>query len=92
LPTAQGNYKYVVVVLEYFRKWIEVKPLVNITSAYIKKFFWQNIICHFIVLKKITVDNTKKFDIDLFKEFCYQIGTNVAFTLVYHPQYNGEVE
>ena len=43
LPTAQGNYKYAVVAVEYFTKWIEAKPLVNITSEAVRKFFWQNI-------------------------------------------------
>jgi hypothetical protein len=28
LTTAQGNYKYTVVAVEYFTKWIEVKPMV----------------------------------------------------------------
>jgi hypothetical protein len=28
----------------------------------------------------------------LFKEFCYQIGTKVAFASVYHPQSNFVVE
>jgi hypothetical protein len=40
LPTAQGNYKYAMLAVEYFTKWIEVKPLVNITSATLKKFLW----------------------------------------------------
>jgi hypothetical protein len=39
LPTAEGNYKYTVVAVEYFTKWIEVKPLLNIVSASLKKFF-----------------------------------------------------
>jgi hypothetical protein len=36
--TTQGNYKYAVVV-EYFTKWIEAKPLVNIAAAGLKRFF-----------------------------------------------------
>jgi hypothetical protein len=36
LITAQGNYKYIVVAVEYFTKWIEVKPLVNIATAGLK--------------------------------------------------------
>jgi hypothetical protein len=39
LPMAQGNYKYTIVVVEYFTKWIEAKPLVRITSEAVKKFF-----------------------------------------------------
>jgi hypothetical protein len=59
LPTTQGNYKYAVVTTEYFTKWLEVKPLVNIASASLKKFFWQNIIYRFGVPREITVDNAK---------------------------------
>ena len=62
LPTAQGNYKFAVVAVEYFTKWVEAKLLVNITSEAIRKFFWQNIICRFGVPKELTVDNGKQFD------------------------------
>jgi hypothetical protein len=39
LATAQGNYKYAVVEVEYFTKWIEMKPLVNIAATGLKRFF-----------------------------------------------------
>jgi hypothetical protein len=39
LTTVQGNYKYAVVAVEYFTKWIEAKPLVNIAVARLKRFF-----------------------------------------------------
>jgi hypothetical protein len=39
LPPTQGNLKYVVVVVEYFSKWIKAKPLATITSATVQKFF-----------------------------------------------------
>jgi hypothetical protein len=69
LTTAQGNYKYVVVAVEYFTKWIEVKPLVNIAATGLGRFFWQNIICCFGVPRKITVDNAKQFDYHILKDF-----------------------
>jgi hypothetical protein len=47
LPTAQGNFKFAVVEVEYFTKWIEARPLATITSVTIRKFFWQQIICRF---------------------------------------------
>jgi hypothetical protein len=39
LPPAHGNLRYVVVVVEYFSKWIEAKPLATITSATVQKKF-----------------------------------------------------
>jgi hypothetical protein len=92
LTTAQGNYKYAVVAVEYFTKWIEAKPLVNIATSGLKSFFWQNIICCFGVAREITVDNAKQFDCHIFKDFCHQMGVEAAFASVYHPQSNGAVK
>jgi hypothetical protein len=69
-----------------------VKPLVNIVAAGLRIFFWQNIICLFGVPRKITVDNTKQFNCLIFKNFCYQMGVEAAFTALYHPQCNGAVQ
>jgi transposase InsO family protein len=84
--------KYVVVVVEYFSKWIEAKPLTTITSTTVQKFFWQNIVCRFGVPKAITVDNGTQFDTKTFKEFCDHIGTKIHFASVRHPESNGLVE
>jgi hypothetical protein len=92
LTTAQGNYKFAVVAIEYFTKWIEAKPLVNIVAGGLKRFFWQNIICQFGVPREIIVDNAKQFNCHLFKDYCYQMGVEVAFASVYHPQSNRAVE
>jgi transposase InsO family protein len=92
LPPAQGNLKYVVVVVEYFSKWIEAKPLATITSVTVQKFFWQNIVCRFGVPKAITVDNRTQLDAEAFKEFCEQIGTKIHFASVRHSESNELVE
>ena len=92
LPIAQGNYKYAVVAVEYFTKWIVAKPLVSITSEAVRKFFGQNIICRFGVPKELTVDNGKQFDSQLFGEFYHSVGTKLMFASVYHPQSNGTVK
>jgi hypothetical protein len=39
LIPAHDNYTFVVITVEYFTKWIEAKPLTNVSSATIKKFF-----------------------------------------------------
>jgi IS30 family transposase len=88
----QHNYTFTVIAVEYFTKWIEAKPLTNVSSATIKKFFWRDIICRYGVPRHITVDNAKYFDNAMFKEFCQQINMKVAFALVHLPQLNGAVE
>jgi hypothetical protein len=87
---AQGN-KYAMVAVEYFTRWIETKPLVNTAVAGLKRFFWQNIICHFGVPKEI-VDNAKQFDCQIFKYFCHRMGVEAAFASLYHAPSNGAVE
>jgi hypothetical protein len=57
LITAHENYKYAMVRVEYFTKWIEANPLVNIATLWLKRFFWQSIICRFEVPGKMTIDN-----------------------------------
>jgi hypothetical protein len=69
-PPTQGHYTFAVVAVEYFTKWIEAMPLTNVSSASIKKFFWQNIICRYGAPQHITVDNVKYFDNAMFKDFC----------------------
>jgi ribonuclease HI len=92
LPTAQGNLKFTFVAVEYFTKWIEARAVSTITSKTAQKFFWQNIVCRFGVPSELTVDNGKQFDSQDFKDFCFSIGTKLAFASVYHPQSNGVVE
>jgi transposase InsO family protein len=66
--------------------------LATITSATVQKFFWQNIVCRFGVLKAITVDNGTQFDAESFKTFCTQIGTKIHFASVRHSKSNGLVD
>jgi hypothetical protein len=67
LPTTLGNLRYVVVAVEYFNMWIKAKPLSTITSQTIKKFFWQQVICHFRLPRELIIDNGSQFDCELFK-------------------------
>jgi hypothetical protein len=78
--------------VEYFTKWIEARAVSTVTSKTAQKFFWQNIVCRFRVPSELTVDNDKQFDSQDFKDFCFSIGTKLAFASVYHPQSNGVVE
>jgi hypothetical protein len=86
LTPAQENYSFIVVAVEYFTTWAEAKLVTNVSSATMKKFFWQNIICRYDLPCHIIVDNAKYFDNAMFKDSYQQVGTKVAFTFVYHAQ------
>lgn len=83
LPVAPGKYKYAVVVVEYFSKWIEAKEVQSITS-------WIRI-CR-CMPHEVTVDNGKQCDSSKFRQFCFQVGPKLCFASNYHPQSNGAVE
>nr|GEU32152.1 reverse transcriptase domain-containing protein [Tanacetum cinerariifolium] len=61
LPQASGKLKFIIVVIDYFTKWIEAKPLVRITEKDVKKFAWKNIVCRFWLPRIIVTDSGTQF-------------------------------
>ena len=46
-PIGTRQMKFLVVGIDYFTKWVEAEPLVNITQQNVKNFVWKNIVCRF---------------------------------------------
>ncbi|GJT25270.1 reverse transcriptase domain-containing protein [Tanacetum coccineum] len=46
-PEGPGKVKFLIVVIDYFTKWIEAKPIATIMGNQVKKFVWDNIVCRF---------------------------------------------
>lgn len=57
LPTAPGGFKHLIIATDYYTKWVEVEPLVHITTGEVEKFIWRNIISRFGVPYAIISDN-----------------------------------
>jgi len=49
--------KFLLVVIDYFTKWVEAEALPTITEAKIQNFMWKNIICRFGIPRMIILDN-----------------------------------
>ncbi|XP_057432026.1 uncharacterized protein LOC130724759 [Lotus japonicus] len=86
--TAPGQLKHLVVVVDYFTKWIEAEPLATITSARIQRFFYKNIISRFGVPGVLITDNGTQFTSKGFKELVDRLHIKHHFTSVEHPQTN----
>ncbi|KAL0277993.1 UNVERIFIED_CONTAM: Gag-Pol polyprotein [Sesamum radiatum] len=91
-PLATGQRKFLLVVIDYFTKWVEVEPLARITEGEIMKFIWKNIICRFGVPREIISDNGRRFKGQRIQEWCQNLHIRQRFTTVAHPQANGQVE
>ncbi|GJU36583.1 reverse transcriptase domain-containing protein [Tanacetum coccineum] len=58
-PEGPGKVKFLIVAMDYFTKWIEAKVVATITGNQVKKFVWDNIVCHFGLPGEIVSDNVQ---------------------------------
>nr|GEY96340.1 reverse transcriptase domain-containing protein [Tanacetum cinerariifolium] len=91
-PEGPGKVKFLIVAMDYFTKWIEVKAVATITGGQVKKFVWDNIVCRFGIPGEIISDNGKRFADNPFKDWCDKLKITQRFASVKHPQSNGLVE
>lgn len=91
-PVAAGGLKFLIVAIDYFTKWIEAKAVTSIKGNQVKRFVWDNIVCHFGLPGEIISDNGKQFRDNPFKDWCEQLNIKQHFASVTHPQTNGLVE
>nr|GEU57138.1 reverse transcriptase domain-containing protein [Tanacetum cinerariifolium] len=87
-----GKVKFLIVVMDYFTKWIEANAVATITGGQVKKFVWDNIVCRFGIPGEIISDNGKQFADNPFKDWCDKVNITQRFASVKHPQSNGLVE
>ncbi|KAJ0625031.1 putative nucleotidyltransferase, Ribonuclease H [Helianthus annuus] len=91
-PPSKGGVKFLLVAIDYFSKWPEVKPLAKITGKQVIDFVWENIICRYGLPGVIVTDNGKQFAEKPFSLWCKEYRINQIFSLVAYPQSNGQVE
>nr|GEW55083.1 reverse transcriptase domain-containing protein [Tanacetum cinerariifolium] len=91
-PEGPSKVKFLIVVVDYFTKWIEAKAVATITGSQVKKFVWDNIVCRFGLPGEIVSDNGKQFSDNPFKNWCDKLNITQRFASVKHPQSNGLVE
>lgn len=87
-PKAKGGKEYLVVAVDYFTRWIEVKALSSITSKKIQDFCWEDIICQCSIYKILIT----KSSLMQRRDFCEGLGIEQQFTSVAYSQTNGFAE
>lgn len=58
-PVAREEAKFMMVVIDYFTKWVEAEGLASITARTITKFLWKSVVCKFGMPRSFVSDNEK---------------------------------
>ena len=85
MPTAPGGLKFLLVLTDYFSKWIEVEAFPLIKDIDVQTFVWKNIICHFGIPSEIVADNGSQFVSKRFRQFCINQGIELRMSTPRYP-------
>ena len=91
LPIAPGGYTYILVAVDKFTKWIEVKPIVKISSDRAVDFI-SDILHRFGFSNTIITDLGSNFTSQSFWDYCENSCIDVKYVSVTHPRANSQVE
>ena len=91
-PVSNKGNKYILVVQDYFTKWVECFPMSNMEAGTVAKIVVEEVVTKFGIPNKIHSDQGRQFESELFKEMCKLLQIEKTRTTAYHPQSDGMVE
>ncbi|CAF4255358.1 unnamed protein product, partial [Rotaria sordida] len=87
-PKKARQKRFLLVIVDYFTRWIELFPLRTITSIDIAQILINELFTRYGMSTFILLDNGPQFVSLLFQNFCETVGIEQKFTVNYHPQTN----
>ena len=88
-PESDSGNKYILVMVDQFMKWVEVKPLPEISAETTAHTAVNNFFSQFGYPEQIHTDQGKNFDGGLFRELCKMLCITKTRTTPYQPSSNG---
>ena len=61
LPATPGGVVYMLILTEYFTKWVDAEAFQPVHDIEVCNFVWKNIICRFGAPKEIVTNNRSQF-------------------------------
>lgn len=87
-----GEYNYCLTIIDRFSRWPEAIPIRDQTAETISKALHKHWFSKYGVPARITTDQGRQFESDLFNALARLVGCKHLRTTSYHPQSNGLIE
>src|SRR5690349_3009863 len=84
--------RYIVIAIDHFTKWVEIRALESNDAQNIASFFYEDVICRHGVPKILTTDQGSEFINKLLTILTNTYHIHHIKTTAYHPQGNRQVE
>ena len=92
LTESKSGNRYVMVVGDYFSRWMEAIPVPNQEATTVAEKLVDEVFLRFSPPEKLHSDQGHQFESNLVKEVCKLLHINKTRTTPYHPQCDGLVE
>ena len=92
LPESDGGNSYVLVVADYFTRWIEAFPLPNQEATTVANKLVDEVFLRLGIPEQLHSDQGRQFESKLLSEVCKLLQIHKTRTTPYHPQCDGLVE
>ena len=92
LPETLNGNRHILVVVDYFTKWVEAYPMKRMDAVSIATVFVNEFVSRYGAPTSLHTDQGKNFDSSLFKQVCSLLGIRKTRTTAYHPSGDGLVE
>uniref|UniRef100_A0A3Q3IN77 Gypsy retrotransposon integrase-like protein 1 n=1 Tax=Monopterus albus TaxID=43700 RepID=A0A3Q3IN77_MONAL len=92
LNETERRNRYVLVVSDYFTKWVEAFPLPNDQAVTVAEVLASQWVCRYGAPQTLHSDQGRNFESEVFKAMCSLFGIEKTHTTPFRPQSDGQVE
>jgi antitoxin component of RelBE/YafQ-DinJ toxin-antitoxin module len=89
-PASSKGHQFMLVAMDYFTKWTEVVPLMNMTHKEVINFILEHTIHRFGIPQTLTIDQESSFMSHQVYEFAKFLKIKLLSSSSYYAQANGQ--